>query len=59
LPALEPIDEAVNRLMGMDNGLFTTQVVKLPVRGVEQSSRGNGEKVAIKGRVEKVFKDPP
>jgi hypothetical protein len=41
------------------NGLFTTQVVKLPVRGVEQALRGKGEKIAIKKRDEKVFKDPP
>ena len=41
------------------NGLFTTQVVKLPVRGVEQALRGRGEKVTTKKREEKVFKDPP
>jgi|CZKV01.1.fsa_nt_gi predicted amidohydrolase len=41
------------------NGLFTTQVVKLPVRGVEQALRGKGEKITIKKRDEKVFKDPP
>ena len=41
------------------NGLFTTQVVKLPVRGVEQALCGNGEKIKIMERDEKVFKDPP
>jgi predicted amidohydrolase len=41
------------------NGLFTTQVVKLPVRGVEQALRGKGEKITTKKRDEKVFKDPP
>jgi predicted amidohydrolase len=41
------------------NGLFTTQVVKLPVRGVEQALRGKGEKITIRKRDEKVFKDPP
>lgn len=41
------------------NGLFTTQVVKLPVRGVEQALRGMGEMITIKKRLEKVFKDPP
>ena len=41
------------------NGLFTTQVVKLPVRGVEQALRGMGETITIKKRDEKVFKDRP
>lgn len=41
------------------NGLFTTQVVKLPVRGLEQARIGKGEKIAFKRRDEKVFKDPP
>ncbi len=41
------------------NGLFTTQVVKLPVRGVELALRGKGERITVKKRDEKVFKDPP
>ena len=41
------------------NGLFTTQVVKLPVRGVEQALRGKVERKTIKKREEKIFKDPP
>jgi predicted amidohydrolase len=41
------------------NGLFTTQVVRLPVRGVDQALRGKGGEVFIKSRDEKIFKDPP
>lgn len=41
------------------NGLFTTQVVKLPVRGIELARCGMGEIITIKKRDEKVFKDPP
>lgn len=41
------------------NGLFTTQVVKLPVRGLEQARIGMGEKITIQKRDEKIFKDPP
>jgi predicted amidohydrolase len=41
------------------NGLFTTQVVKLPVRGLEQARLGKGERITLKNRAEKIFKDPP
>jgi len=41
------------------NGLFTTQVVKLPVKGVADALNGKIEKTTLKQRTEKVFKDPP
>ncbi|MDO8926163.1 MAG: hypothetical protein Q7U94_04540 [Sideroxyarcus sp.] len=41
------------------NGLFTTQVINLPVRGVEQALNGINKPVKSKERAEKIFKDPP
>ncbi len=41
------------------NGLFTTQVIKLPVRGLVEAANGKGRKVLINAREEKIFKDPP
>ena len=59
--AVSPYHAAYRRTLysHYGNGLFTTQVVKLPVRGVEQALRGKGEKTTIKKPDEKVFKDPP
>ena len=59
--AVSPYHAAYRRTLYSHDGsgLFTTQVIKLPVKGVEQALRGNGEKKTIKKRNEKVFKDPP
>ena len=59
--AVSPYHAAYRRTLYSHDGkgLFTTQVVKLPIRGVEEALRGKGEKITIKKRDEKVFKDPP
>lgn len=41
------------------NSLFTTQVFKLPVRGVAQALNGINKLVKTKERSEKIFKDTP
>jgi len=41
------------------NQLFTTQVVKLPIRGVEQAVQGDCGAISYGARQEKIFKDPP
>jgi len=59
--AVSPFHAAYRRTIYSHDGsgLFTTQVVRLPVRGLEQALCGNGEKSVMKGREEKIFKDPP
>jgi len=59
--AVAPYRAAYNRTIYSHDGkgLFTTQVVKLPVRGVEYARSGKGETIKLKGEVENVFKDPP
>lgn len=41
------------------NGLFTTQVVQLPVKGVADALDKNMGEVTVPQKVEKIFKDPP
>jgi len=41
------------------NGLFTTQVVRLPVKGIEEAMNGKTGAIKQKERTEKLFKDPP
>lgn len=41
------------------NGLFTTQVIKLPIRGVVEALAGKVERRTTEPRNEKLFKDPP
>jgi predicted amidohydrolase len=59
--AVSPYHAAYRRTLYSHDGkgLFTTQVVRLPIRGVEEALHGKGEKITIKKRDEKVFKDPP
>jgi predicted amidohydrolase len=59
--AVSPYHDPHKRLLYSHdgNGLFTTQVVKLPVRGVVQALGGKVEKKTVKRHEEKVFKDRP
>ncbi len=59
--AVSPYHAAFRRTLYSHDGkgLFTTQVVKLPVRGIEQALHGKIELNTIPKRKEKVFKDPP
>ena len=59
--AVSPYHAAYKRTLYSHDGndLFTTQVVRLPVRGLDQALRGKGEKISTKSREVKVFKDPP
>lgn len=59
--AVAPYHEAFKRTLYSHDGkeLFTTQVVNLPVRGLDKARQGNGDIVKIKEREENVFKDPP
>jgi predicted amidohydrolase len=59
--AVSPFHAAYRRTLYSHDGkgLFTTQVVKLPVRGLDQARIGKGEKKAFKRGEERVFKDPP
>ena len=41
------------------NGLFTTQVVQLPVEGIAEALKGKSGSLIEKQRTSKVFKDPP
>lgn len=59
--AVSPYHAAYKRTLYSHDGscLFTTQTVKLPVRGIEQALLGNAETITVKSRDEKVFKDRP
>ncbi|MBK7578496.1 MAG: carbon-nitrogen hydrolase family protein [Ignavibacteria bacterium] len=59
--AVSPYHSAHRRTIYSHNGndLFTTQVVRLPVNGIEQSLRGNGEVIALVDQPQRLFKDPP
>lgn len=59
--AVSPYHAAYKRTLFSHDGnsLFTTQVVQLPVKGVEEALKGNTGKINRKQRHEKEFKDPP
>lgn len=59
--AVAPYHEAFKRTLYSHDGkeLFTTQVVNLPVRGVEEARNGKGETIIHIERPANVFKDPP
>lgn len=59
--AVSPYHAAYKRTLYSHDGkgLFTTQVVHLPVNGVNEALHGNTGIPTLKQQPEKVFKDPP
>ena len=59
--AVSPYHAAYRRTLYSHDGkdLFTTQVVHLPVKGVDEALHGNTGNLALRKRSEKEFKDPP
>jgi len=59
--AVSPYHEAYKRTIYSHNGngLYTTQVVQLPVKGLDDALRGRPDIVTEKAKHVRVFKDPP
>jgi predicted amidohydrolase len=58
--AVSPYYEAHRRTLYLHDGrgLFTTQVIRLPVQGIEEARGGKTRRVKVE-RVQQEFKDPP